>query len=257
MPTRKIKQISDWFHTFVSQSKNPLRAKITVTFLALFIIFNVCIGFFVIANLLDLHILETEHQISLPLSYPAQTDPVLHLDFETVYVVVTIEYSDLLIEREPVTISAIGTLSPKTAENISSVSVGFNGALEYSNNPVPIAPIFSGVQLNTTDNVPYTVLSLGAGLVGEKSIIYWSTQGDYSPSMIIWYKDSSYSIHSFENYKLHVAPYDVLIQKRNSQINTALSIALFAFAVVGSIDAMNKIWKWRKSTNETLQTKAV
>jgi len=214
-----------------------------------FLLFTFFIGFYVIVNVINLKIAYLnppykEYKIVIPLVYPS-TGVLLSVNSnETIYVEITLKYTGYLIERQPVTIEAGGTLSPELSEQISTISVGFEGALPYSEDyeVSPIGPPFASISLHPTEKSPLRSISLGAGLSGDPIKIEWPVQGDYHPTIVIFYKNFQVIQYDYEQYRLPVSSSRVMRQERYSRINNVLSMVLFMFSLIEAASIVKKYW---------------
>lgn len=101
----------------------------------------------------------------------------------------------------------------------------------------------------TAPNQPPAGFDMGVMLSGAPATISWFTQGDFHPILVIRFNSgSSPIVQSYENYQIHVSSSDVLSQERYNRIDTALSVALFAFTLIGSTDLIIRVWNWRKDS---------
>jgi len=224
------------------------RSRYIALFLAFIFGFNI---FYAFVNIIDLKVPylnppEKEEKIFLPLAYPPAAGVILTVNSnETIYIEITLKYTGMLVERQPILMQAAGTLSPELANQIYSIEVGFEGSLPYYEgaNVKPIGPSFGSVSLRPTEKCPLNSLSLGAGLVGDPIKIEWPIQGDYSPVIVIIYKNLSIIQHKYENYRLPIGSFFLMKQERYNRTSIALSIALFIFTVAESISVLIRLWE--------------
>lgn len=225
-----------------------------VVFLALtpILVFNVFIGIYVIANLVNwkiphLNPPDETFTITMPFWYP--DIPVggdIYLDKE-IYGAIFLNYSGALVEGHQVLMKAEATADREFAQNITEIVITFQGA-----NIVPmkgVAPTlleeyFQGAILLPTSGPPKNLdIYMDTTFEGGRTMT-WLTEGYYYPTLTVHYDDKSTVEVPLEEYTIHVNSSYVLRQEEYNRVNTALSIALFGLSVVGSLEIMNKIRKW-------------
>jgi hypothetical protein len=143
---------------------------------------------------------------------------------------VYLRYSGTLAEGTPVDIAAKGCLYPDGQQDISYVTVGFEGSNHYNaqDNAVPrFRP-----QLTVEDTMTVFV---DAPMLGT---ITWNTQGTYYPSIVIHFNNGSTPI--IENYrddthKVFVESYNVIRNQNNDRIILAVEIVGVFFAIEGGL----------------------
>lgn len=163
----------------------------------------------------------------------------------------SLKYAGTLAENRPVEMSVIGTLSPEFAEKIDSVHVYFEGALPY---PLSSGTYSAGwgISLHPTLNEQATDISLGAFLIGEPTIITWQVQGEYYPSITIFFKNFSQTLQSYERHKdfsVYISASDLIEQQKTNRINTSISVAVLFFAFVDGGSLVGHWVSGRKNQN--------
>ena len=230
--------------------------KMLAVLLILPVLFIGFISAYVLSNLFDwkIEVLNPPDQtygIPLILLYPPQNYSV-HFTYGVIYVSLTLSYTGALVERQPITAEAIGTIFADNTDGIDGVNIGFEGAFPYPWNvsDILLGLPYEGVSLRATvPNQPPTGFDMGVMLTGAPVTISWFTQGDFHPILTIRFNNgSSPIVQPYENYQIHVSSSDVLLQERYNRIDTALSVALFAFTLIGSADLIIKVWNWRKDS---------
>ena len=94
----------------------------------------------------------------------------------------------------------------------------------------------SGLILTPSQTITTGEYRGGAFLSNGNGVISWQTQGDYSPILIIFYKDvNDPIIETYSYYQLHVSSLDILQQEKNDNVNSVLTIALFVLAFIESV----------------------
>lgn len=172
------------------------------------------------------------------------------------FIPIVLTYTGELAEGQTVQMKASASTTNITAQNVEYVQVSFEGAsivpqkyhqsfliLENQSNIITLHRINGSETPNTIN-----LAGLGALFYGSPKTITWLTEGDYCPTVTFFYSNSSTLVLHFPEYRIHVNSSDVLRQEEYNRINTALSISLFAFAAVGIIEILSKIWKWSKET---------
>jgi len=183
----------------------------------------------------------TPHELSVPLYYPPTLTPSYDYssltggnDIGPFILLVNLTWNGLLAENVPVRIVVSGVLTPSFANNVSSVFLSFEGVRgipRITSVTSLIAPL-TGLILNRT--VP---LATGWSVImEEKGTFQWEIQGDYSPIIVVNYKNFAtpdYAVYSY--YKLHISSEDVVQQEKNGNIATVLTIAFFVLAFMESV----------------------
>ena len=228
-------------------------AKFLARFFALFLVtLLLYVGLYVGANIfnykisfLNINPPDETYEIPLTISHPPTIGTGFYIEnsSSTIYIRIVLRYNGILAERQPILLSASGTLSPQLAEEVFSISVGFVGALPYSEND-EIITIGSGwgISLKPTSKAPNIGISLGAGLEGSSEVISFPVQGDYYPIINIFYDDFTTVRESYELHRLHVSGAETLRQERYSRINTVLSLSVFLFACVEIIHLIFRLF---------------
>jgi len=237
---------------------NRLRVKKpVVVFLPLIILFNVFVGIYVIANLVDwkipyLNPPDEAFTITMPFWYP--DIPVggdIYLDRE-IYGVILLTYCGVLVEGRQVQLKAEATASREFAQNITRIVIMFQGA-----NIVPmkgVAPTvleeyFQGAVLLRTNGLPKNLaIYMDTTFEGERTLT-WLTEGYYYPTLTIHYNDKSTIEEPLEEYTIHVNSSYALRQEEYHRVNKVLSITLFGFSMIGFLEIITKIRKWAKDTS--------
>jgi len=219
---------------------------------ALIILLDVFVGIYVIANLADWkipHLNPPDETFTITMPFWHPDIPVggdIYLDRE-IYGAIFLTYSGVLVEGHQIQMRAEATADGEFAQNITEMVITFQGA-----NIVPMkgaAPTlleeyFQGAVLLRTNGPPKNLgIYMDTTFEGERTLT-WLTEGYYYPTLAIRYDDKSAVEEPLEEYTIHVNSSYVLRQEEYSRVNTALSIALFGFSLIGSIEIINKIRKW-------------
>jgi len=174
---------------------------------------------------------------------------------------VALEYYGPLVEGIPVNVAAMGFVYPEGQNDLKSVFdnktqtffysaiIGFEGASVYNESNIPIngfqgnliggaivVPLMNetGYQKIRTDHIP--------PLTPIYQTITWPVQGDYYPFVTVDFKNQTgfYTI-TFPDTKIHVDSEEVKRQDDYSKINTWLTIALFFFTLLASLEIWYKL----------------
>jgi hypothetical protein len=238
-------------------SKHGLTGIVKFLGILALIILVVGAGFYVAANVFDWKITwfginppDTEQTIiASPFTYPPPSGGIMVIG-GNIILEVKIDYNGTLVERKPANLKATGTLDPELASQIQWVEVYFEGAMPYPMSPGDLYFGYAGVVLYPSNQSQPTGVSLGAYLVGNPVAIDWQVQGDYYLTLEIAYTNFTVKDQTYQDYRVHVSPADVLEQARYSRINTALSISLVLFAFVESIAFIGRLVS-RKNSKES------
>ena len=240
-----------------SRLRKPSRTKLFALFFFLFILFLSFIGVYVIANFFDWKVPifnppDQTYTITMPFWYPnIPAGGGIYFDRE-IYGAIFLTYAGTLAEGAPVEMEVEATATNTFAQNITFIVVSFGGAnLVPTKGPASawyIEEYFQGTILSRTNTHPkYLGIYEDVVFEGQRSMT-WLTEGNYYPTVTVHYNDSTTVEESLQDYTIHVNSSDAIRQEEYNRVNTTLSVALFAFAVVGSIEVMNKIWKWRQGS---------
>lgn len=219
-----------------------------------FLVFlNILVGLYVTANLVDSHMIpilnppDQTYSFTVPLIYPSPVGSEMMFGPDTVALNVTVTYTGVLAERQPVTIEAYGTIGQALASQVEYVTIGFEGALPYSNSTQigTSNPAFNGVTMSISSNDTTSIsYYLGNTVVPAQNVITFPTQGDYYPTLELdWYPALELAsnmtlrplLYGFQDFKIHVSSSEVTTQIRTDRINTALTIAIFSFSAIESV----------------------
>lgn len=237
--------------------RKPSRTKLLAFFFLMFIIFLGFIGVYVVANFFDLKVPifnPPDQTYTIPMSFWYPNIPAgggINFDNE-VFGTIYLTYTGTLAEGTQVQMIVEATTSNTFAQNITFLVVSFGGAnltpKTGSTFTLYIEEYFQGAILHRTNDHPKH-LGMYEDVVfeGQRSFT-WLTEGNYYPTVTVNYNDSSVIEEPLKDYTIHINSSDTIRQEEYNRVNTTLSVALFAFAVVGSIDVMNKIWKWRNES---------
>lgn len=223
--------------------------------------FALTILFFVYTNINQP---DQTYSFSVPLIYPAPIGQEMTFGPETIAVNITISYTNVLVERQPVTIEAYGTIGGALVPTVEYVGIGFEGALPYSSGThlATWNPAFNGVTMsigkNDTTDMPYY---LGYDLVRDKNVITFPLQGDYYPVLAIYpYPEVELksnmtirpTLYGFQDFKLHVSASEVIRQTQTDNANVVLAYALFALAFIEIVVLLASLVpkKWLGSKEE-------
>lgn len=210
---------------------------------------------------------EVKHSQLMHLFYPVQSTtniPLTRFDpenqglainnTENLSVDILIQYNGILSEGKPVSVTAMAWLYPKGESTITSlvnpekkhfapgaILVGFEGATAYgqrneyygSESEFPITP-------QKQDRIAYFNTSQMQTLNISQNII-WDAQGDYSPYLVIPSINHALVV-TYPNYKVHVNGRDAVMQEKYAKISVVLTIVLFLFTIVTSLEILFKIY---------------
>jgi hypothetical protein len=140
----------------------------------------------------------------------------------------------------------LGTLF--AIENIDHTVVWFIDSYPYpfSVNQFHI-PNIGGLTLEPLVQDPYNpnIKELVA-LTSYGSKIFWPTQGNYYPSLSIFFNNGTVITESYQGLTITVAPLSELETERINQVNEGLSIALVLFALIETISIIQDFLSKKK-----------
>jgi hypothetical protein len=199
------------------------------------------------------------------------------LDFPILSLDILLSYNGYLVEGTPVNVSALGHVygdskndilseiqndQPMTVDQLLSpstkippghyISIGFEGATIFNQleTAPPTGELLVNLHETEANSTPiFYQRRVMQNFTLPKRQITWENQGDYSPYVIIYYKNGTASRIVFDDYKIHVVGSDVLQQEKYSRINTSITIVLFFFSVIASIELLVRL-NSKKTENE-------
>jgi hypothetical protein len=146
-------------------------------------------------------------------------------------------------ERMPVRIHAIGSIGRGFAENVSQVQIYFRGAyFEMYLQPSVVGQPLSllgypsaGVDMYVTPTPqPGQVLvsSDGAGLASDDAVVEWLKEGEYYPTLIIVFKNTTNTTRDYPEYSLHVESYSTIESESTNLKGYWTEVGIFVLALV-------------------------
>jgi hypothetical protein len=154
----------------------------------------------------------------------------------------------MFVGNQFVNLDATGTMSNRAVqEGIAYVYVGFEGASQVINGSIGIpaaGEVIGGAEL--AENATYgTILvpqtaDLGPTTLGTTTqTIVWTTEGNYYPTLFIFYRNGTIVPQAYPDFIVHVNSVDVLLNERYNRINEVLTIALVIFGFVEGAKAIH------------------
>ena len=200
---------------------------------------------------------DPEYTLTMPFWYPnIPTGGGIYFDKE-IYVAIILTYKGDLVERKQAKMEIEATCETPMAQNITYMELSFEGATvtptvltEGKPNEWYIENYFAGAFVGKTNGPPkYLGMYMDCNFKGMTTMT-WLTEGYYAPTLTVHYNDSSTVQMPLPRYTVHVYSTDILRQEQNTKVNNALSLALFAFAIVSSTEIAYKIWQKREKAIE-------
>ena len=173
---------------------------------------------------------------------------------------ILLSYEGYLSERKKVNVTATGVVYNEGKTEVISlvghnmqtmayghyVSIGFEGTSPY--NESDQNAFSTGEFIINLEEAPNDTLQ---SIILKKSVlvnsslpkypeITWETQGDYYPYVVVYFNNSSSVRSTFTDYKIHVSGTDIEQQEKYSRINTSLTIVLFVFSLVASMELLSR-----------------
>jgi hypothetical protein len=172
---------------------------------------------------------------------------------DRVFLEINLNYSDIIAEKQPVTMTVGGSMTKTMAEKTDKIFVEFRGAVPYNNETSDYGPWFSGVILEED----YTNSEGSVILTNETQDIIWSVQGYYNPVVIVREKGvdiRNASIQDYTDFPVYVGGYSDFQQSKSTQINTALSVAAVFLTIIFGLDVFRRFREKKK--NDFSKTKS-
>ena len=243
----------------------------TKAYLAL-AIFYVIIGFWVGVIIADFHIPiinpVQKTQLSFEVNYPPVTGSDMPLLLRaTMY----LEADSIISENTRIFAnrSSGGYIYPNNESKIGEVYFGFSSALPHKlssgksgiNYSVPTGVWlinWDGQNLTSREALSeesYTDFNFTEDFIEyqraqfrKENEFYFPVAGDYSPTILIWFYNDTTIQYTYNDIKVHVASATEVQSQKLDRINTAITITLFALALVEGISVVNDLTK-RKEKN--------
>jgi hypothetical protein len=157
-------------------------------------------------------------------------------------ILINVNATGILVSGEPARIIAVASTTSPLKENLSSMIVSFEGAVQY----LPISSFgyvgeqdfnYSGVQIQFGSSC-FSPVSFGSNtsFCGRANEIEWPAEGSYYPMVTFIFKNGTTPrTVSFPDYRITISSVQTLSEARYNRINELLTIALVGFAFVEGI----------------------
>jgi len=171
--------------------------------------------------------------VKIPLLNPSDDKNILPLgiswwlgnetEIPDVEIDMSLNYTGTLVAGKPVLLSAFGYVANPNGEDISFVEVGITLSLAFppsnDNRSRPQDGPLTINRVNGTDELAF-----------NSTMIYFPTEGDYSPIVIpVYYNHIGYH-YPLSYAPIHVLPESELTAEKYSRINLILTYAIIVFA---------------------------
>jgi len=238
----------------------------------LFVIFSLAVMLMIIVAAVNIFDIQTDQFNINPspvsnykivyLSYPSMNaqlidaganNTVRNLPLLTVEIL--LQYNGYLTEKKQINVTALGFVYGDGKKEIvnnfegtdgHNIYIGFEGATSYNESETDYVDGAFPINLYELQYEPSSIGYFKKGIMKNFSLpvhsITWEMQGDYYPYITICYANNTIQNVRFEDYKIHVSGSDIEQQEKYSRINTSLTIVLFFFSLIASIELLSRFF---------------
>jgi hypothetical protein len=179
--------------------------------------------------------------------YPIPTNGNLTNRTNFLIVEVTISANQTIAEGVPVLLSnAMGNMGSTIAKHIDAVGIGFDGAFNLGGPINLVGPAFSGtllIQAPSLHNISLPGLGANFGgpdLVGERVVISWPVEGDYSASLVFIGTNHTIWTQDYPQNRVHVEPASTINQEKDDRNLNAIEIGGFTLLIYEALVRINE-----------------
>ncbi|OLB68576.1 hypothetical protein AUI06_10650 [archaeon 13_2_20CM_2_52_21] len=178
-----------------------------------------------------------------------------------VIIEVNVSASGRLVEGKTATISAVGSASPPLANNITDVSLTFEGAepaynTSYTSGLLLYSPNFGRVDLVPNNNCPThpTGVTLDLILCGSATNVIWPIVGAYAAFLSIDLNNGKSLNETLSGYKISVLSISFAQTEQSNRINLAFSAALVSFGVLEGVNIVHELTEEKRKVVQTVSS---
>lgn len=180
-------------------------------------------------------------------------EPIVSLD-------ICLNYTGTLVEGKKVDVSAVGFVYREGQKilvnntdimypdgghvlmNYSAI-VGFEGASVYDTSDITYLSPQGEFPLNLQEDNSSIVKTANqkGGPWPVYQFIKWNLPGDYYPFIILRFRDGSFNVIRYTDFKVPIGDLNIIQQEKNTRINTSLTFALLGLTLILCIQVLFEV----------------